>query len=227
VPRRLGRLGVAETEFDRHIAWDVGTAGIGRLLALRFDAPALMGVYSRLVVDLNRYTDDPTLIPEISDGTVVPANRDLDPAEREARLAELYRPYHAAVEASLDAFQARGVVPAVFSVHSFTPVMRGIERPWHVGVLWDRDARMARPLIEALRTGDPDLVVGDNEPYTGRGAQGTIDHHAARRGFPHVLVEVRQDLVATPEGEAEWAERLARPLAGILADPGLYRVETF
>lgn len=227
VPGRLGRLGVAEPEFDRHIAWDIGTAGMGRILADRFDAPALLGVYSRLVVDLNRHLDDPTLMPEISDGTVVPANRDLGPAAREARLAELYRPYHEAVERRLDAFQAEGRVPAVVSVHSFTPVMRGIERPWHVGVLWDRDPRMALPLIEGLRASDPGMVVGDNEPYTGRGTRGTVDRHPARRGFPHVLVEVRQDLVATPDGEAEWAGRLGDVLARILADPDLYRVETF
>uniref|UniRef100_UPI001A973596 N-formylglutamate amidohydrolase n=1 Tax=Arenibaculum pallidiluteum TaxID=2812559 RepID=UPI001A973596 len=224
VPRALGRLGVAEPEFERHIAWDIGTAGLTRLLARRFDAPALLGVYSRLVVDLNRALDDPTLMPEISDGTVVPANRALDAAAREARLEAIYRPYHGMVEHLLDGFAGRGVVPAVVSVHSFTPVMRGLARPWHAGVLWDRDPRMAVPLIAGLRA-DPALVVGDNEPYTGRGAHGTIDRHAVARGLPHVLVEIRQDLIATPEGEAEWAARLADALKPILADPALYRVE--
>jgi predicted N-formylglutamate amidohydrolase len=227
VPARLGRLGLDEAALRRHIAWDVGAAGVTRLLSGRFDATAVLSGYSRLVVDINRAPDDPTWLPEISDGVVVPGNRGLGEAAIAARRRAVYEPYHAAVAAEIDRMLGEGRVPAIVSIHSFTPVMRGFERPWHLGVLWDRDPRLAVPLIEALRR-DARLVVGDNEPYSGRDTVGsTMDVHAARRGLPHVLVELRQDLVATPEGEAEWAGILAEALAPLLADPALYRVERY
>ncbi|HEV7372686.1 N-formylglutamate amidohydrolase [Arenibaculum sp.] len=227
VPARLGRLGLDEAAFGRHIAYDVGAAGVTRLLSRRFDAPAVLSGYSRLVVDINRAVDDPTWLPEISDGVVVPGNRGLGAAEVAARRQAIYDPYHAAVAAEIDRMLGEGRVPAIVSIHSFTPVMRGFERPWHLGVLWDRDPRLSVPLIEALRR-DPRLVVGDNEPYTGRDTLGsTTDVHATRRGLPHVLVELRQDLVVTPAGEAEWAGILAGALSPLLDDPALYRVERY
>lgn len=227
VPERLGRLGLDEAAFGRHIAYDVGAAGVTRLLSRRFDAPAVLSGYSRLVVDINRAVDDPTWLPEISDGVVVPGNRGLGAAEVAARRRAIYDPYHAAVAAEVDRMLGEGRVPAIVSIHSFTPVMRGFERPWHLGVLWDRDPRLSVPLIEALRR-DPRLVVGDNEPYTGRDTLGsTMDVHATRRGLPHVLIELRQDLVATPAGEAEWAGILAGALSALLDDPALYRVERY
>ena len=227
VPGRLDRLGLPDEVLERHIAYDIGAAGVTRLLAGRFDAPAILSGFSRLVIDINRAVDDPTSMPVISDGVIVPGNRALPAAEIEAREAELFRPYHDAVAAHLDRRLGRGEVPAIVSIHSFTPAMRGFERPWHIGILWDRDPRMAVPLIEKLRE-DPRLVVGDNEPYTARNSHGeTIDIHAVPRGLPHVLVEIRQDLIATPEGEAEWAERLAGPLAEICAEPALFSIEKF
>jgi predicted N-formylglutamate amidohydrolase len=225
VPRSLGRLGLEEKDFAGHIAYDIGAAGVTRLLSRRFDARAVLSGYSRLVIDINRGLDDPTSIPEISDGVIVPANRGLPPEAARARVDALFRPYHDKVAAEIERMLAEGRVPAVVSIHSFTPVMNGFERPWHVGILWDRDERMARPLLERLAE-DADLVVGDNEPYTGRDAGGsTLDRHCRARGLPHVLIELRQDLIASPEGQAEWAGRIGDALDGILSDPAIHVME--
>lgn len=225
VPRSLGRLGLEEEDFARHIAYDIGAAGVTRLLSRRFDARAVLSGYSRLVIDINRDLDDPTSIPEISDGVIVPANRDLSPEAARARVEALFQPYHDKVAAEIERLLAEGRVPAIVSIHSFTPVMNGFERPWHVGILWDRDGRMARPLLERLAE-DTDLVVGDNEPYSGRDAGGsTLDRHCRARGLPHVLVELRQDLIASPEGQAEWAGRIGEALEGILSDPAIHVME--
>lgn len=224
IPARLGRLGLDETALARHIAYDIGAAWVTQALAAALDAPAVLSGYSRLVIDLNRAPDDPTAMPVISDGVVVPGNRDLDSGAAEARIAALFRPYHDTIAARLAAFRARGTVPALISIHSFTPIMRGFERPWHIGVLWDRDPRIPVPLMERLRR-DPRLVVGDNQPYSGRNGHGfTIEHHAIPAGLPHVLIEIRQDLIDTRHGASEWAALLTEALKDILADPDLYRV---
>ena len=224
VPHGLGRLGLDEEALSRHIAYDIGAAGVARLLSRRFDAPAVLSGYSRLVIDINRDLDDPTSIPEISDGVVVPANRDLTPEAARARVETLFRPYHDGVAAMIGRMLAGGCVPAVVSIHSFTPVMDGFERPWHLGVLWDSDRRMAGPLLERL-AGEADLIVGDNEPYSGRGAVGsTLDRHCRERGLPHVLIELRQDLIADPEGQAAWAGRIGDALEGVLSDPAIRAV---
>ncbi len=223
IPRALDNLGLDEAALRRHIAWDIGAAEVARALAVRFDAPLILAGYSRLVIDLNRPLDDPTSIPVISEGTIVPGNRDLDPEEAARRADSLFRPYHAAIDDALGRFEAAGRTPALLSIHSFTPVFKGVERPWHVAVLWDRDGRIAQPLMAALRS-DPELLVGDNEPYSARDPAGfTIESHAEPRGLPHVLVEIRQDLIDTHHGAAAWAERLGDALDGILADPALYR----
>ena len=227
VPASLGTLGVDEDALSRHIAWDIGAADVTRALAGRYDAAAVLSGYSRLIVDINRDLEDPTLIPVISDGVIVPANRTLDPAEAVQRMDELFWPYHTAVAAEIDRLFERGQFPAIVSIHSFTPVMRGIARPWHIGILWDRDPRLPVPVIEHLQR-DPRLIIGDNEPYTGKHCEGsTIDRHGAQLGLPHLLVEIRQDLIETPEGAAEWAEILGRALDEVLADPALYRIQHF
>jgi len=232
IPRALGRLGLDEAALTRHIAWDIGIAEVTRLLARRLDAPAVLSHFSRLVVDPNRPLDNPTLMPEISDGTVVPGNRDLDPAARAARIDTFFRPYHAAIDAQLDAMQAPGKaggpgaerVPALVSMHSFTPVMHGVARPWEVGVLWNRDPRLPRPLMERLRA--EGFTVGDNEPYSGADGHGYTQHtHGDRRGLANVLIELRQDLIDTQQGAALWAERLGAALETLLGDPALYRIE--
>jgi predicted N-formylglutamate amidohydrolase len=219
VPRALGDLGLDATAFDRHIAWDIGALDVARRLADAFDAPLVAAGYSRLVVDMNRDPDHPSAIPAESEDTVIPANVGLAPNERARRVAALHTPYHALVAATIDALVARGTAPVIVSVHSFTPVYRAVVRPWHVGVLWNRDARLALPLIAALRE-RKDLLVGDNEPYSGQGGLGyTMQRHADARGLPQVSLEIRQDLIDTHHGAREWAEILRPALAKLLADP--------
>ncbi len=225
VPRALDRLGLPEAGLRQHIGWDIGAAVVARLLARALDAPGVFTGYSRLVIDCNRDPGDPTSIPAISDGVDVPGNRDLSPEARAARRAACFDPYHAAIAARLDALLAAGIVPALLSIHSFTPAMNGIARPWHVGILWDRDARIPVPLLAALRA-EHGIIVGDNEPYSAREPAGyTVRHHAVARGLPHVAIELRQDLIASDDGAAAWAARLAAALRPILARPDIYRIE--
>jgi predicted N-formylglutamate amidohydrolase len=179
VPRALNGLGVPPVAIREHIGWDIGAAAVTRLLAMALDAPALLSGYSRLVVDCNRDPDDRTSIPAESDGVAVPGNRDLSPEARIRRLEACFAPYHMAIAARLDAFAAAGVAPAFLSVHSFTPVMKGMARPWHVGILWDKDPRIPKPLLAALGA-DPSITVGDNEPYSAREPAGfTVRYHAS------------------------------------------------
>ena len=221
MPRALGNLGLDAAQLARHIAWDIGAAEATRELARLLDASALLSGFSRLVIDPNRIAEGPGLIPEISDGIPVPGNRDLTPDQRRQRYETFHQVYHRAVAAELDALAARGPGPAVVSMHSFTPVMVGQERPWQVGILWNRDGRLPLPLMARLRA--EGLVVGDNEPYTGRDFHGyTIHTHAEPRRLANVLIELRQDLIDTHHGAAEWAGRIARALLPILADPNLF-----
>lgn len=225
IPAALDDLGLDETALCRHIAWDIGAIEVAQLLAARFDAPLAHAGYSRLVIDPNRDPEDPTSIVELSDGVVIPGNRGLGPAEVRARRQACFEPYHEMVEATLEGFRRRGVAPAVISVHSFTPVFKGFERPWHYGVLWNQDPRLALPLIEALGR-DNNVLVGDNQPYSGKEEYGySVQVHAERHGLPHVLLELRQDLVDTHHGAADWARRAGDALAHCLArDEGLFRV---
>jgi predicted N-formylglutamate amidohydrolase len=229
IPRALGRLGLEESLLMRHIGWDIGAAGVTRRLAALLDAPAVLCGYSRLVIDCNRGLGDPTSIPEVSDGIAVPGNVGLTPAARVARVDGIFGPYHAAIATQLAAFADRGVVPVLFSVHSFTPVMNGFARPWHVGILWDKDPRVPVPLIAELAAADPRRIVGDNEPYSEREAPAgySVRTHAVPAGLPHAGVEIRQDLIDTDAGIVEWADALAAALRPILARPDINRVERF
>lgn len=213
-----GTLGLPVEEMARHIAHDPGAAGVTRALAAALGSPALLSTFSRLVIDPNRGEDDPTLLMRLYDGTVIPGNRHADAAELERRLDRLYRPYHAAY-ARLAARRADTVICAI---HSFTPQLRGRPpRPWHVGVLHShRDSRLALPLIARLRA-EPDLCVGDNEPYSGHLPGDAIDRHALAHGRPNVLIELRQDLIATPAAQVAWAQRLAPILVQVLKESGL------
>lgn len=210
VPSALGRLGLPQSELDRHIGWDIGIAGTTARLSERLDACAILQAYSRLVIDCNRPLDSPGSIVERSDGTPVPGNLDLDAHQRAQRIAEIFEPYHARIAAELDRRASAGRPVVLVAMHSFTPSMAGNDRPWHAGVLYQRDARFAHALLEALRD-EGDLVVGDNEPYRVSDATDyAIPVHAERRGLPHVELEIRQDLIADEAGQQAWAQRLAR-----------------
>jgi predicted N-formylglutamate amidohydrolase len=225
IPAALGSLGLDQAALWRHIAWDIGIADVTRALARLLDAPAVLAGYSRLVIDCNRRLDDPTSIAQESDGVRVPGNCGLTAADRAARADACFHPYHRAVARLIDGRLKAGLVPAVISMHSFTPVMNGFERPWHVGILWNRDPRLPVPLLERLAR-ESGIHVGDNEPYTGRDEHGySIYVHGEDLGLPHVLIELRQDLIDTRHGAEDWAGRLGAVFAELLADDGLYRVE--
>ncbi len=212
LPRALGRLGLAEAELARHIAFDIGIAGVARRLSDALDAVLIRQNYSRLVIDCNRPLDAPSSIAAISERTPIPGNVGVSDTARAARAREIFSPYHARITAELDRRAAAGRATALIALHSFTPVFTGIARPWHAAVLYHRDPRLARrlkPLLEA----DGEFTVGDNEPYSVSDATDyTIPVHGERRRLPHVLIEIRQDLIAHEEGQRAWAERLARLL---------------
>lgn len=227
VPRALADLGLPPAELKRHIGWDIGAAAVTERLSAHLDAPAVLATYSRLVVDLNRTLDDPTLMPDVSDGTPVPGNAAITEADRAARLAALYDPFHATVTAARRRIAETGRVPVVIGIHSFTPALLDVNcpyagpRPWHVGVLWNRDPRLAVSLIEALRA-ESGLVVGDNEPYSARTGRGhTARFHAEAEGLPWAMLEIRQDLIGTDAGAHAWADRLARIIPALLSDTRL------
>jgi len=217
IPAEYDNLGLPQGELERHIAYDIGVEGVTRALAGRLGVPAVLGTISRLVIDPNRGLDDPTLIMRLSDGAVVPGNADIDEDERQRRIARFYRPYDEAVGALIARSRAAGPEPAILSVHSFTPVWKGVPRPWHAGILWKKDARFAAPLLAALAA-DPQLVVGDNEPYSGGLDGDTMHRHATTKGLTDALIEIRQDLIADAAGIDEWVERLAGVLPGVLDD---------
>src|SRR5271157_6010325 len=221
IPPGYGTLGLPREALERHIAYDIGAADVTRALAAELGAPAVLSTFSRLIIDPNRGLDDPTLVMRFSDGAIVPGNADADAREIARRSARFWAPYRQEIAATVDAMLATGEPPAIVSIHSFTGVLRGAERPWKVGILWDRDGRLPKPLIEAL-VAEPDLSaaeVGDNEPYDGALAGDTIDAIATSRLLANALVEIRQDLIGTHAGALAWADRFARLLEPILADP--------
>jgi predicted N-formylglutamate amidohydrolase len=218
LPAGYGTLGLEDAAFATHIAYDIGAAEVCRALATAYGAPAVLARYSRLLIDLNRGPDDPTLVMKLSDGRIIPGNRNVGPEEIENRLAKYHRPYHEAIAAEIAAAQGEGRVPVLISLHSFTPVWKGFARPWQVGVLWDRDDRLARPLMAELERGG--FVTGDNEPYSGALQNDCLWRHGTMNGLPHVLIEVRQDLLATPEAADGFAIRLKPVLDRALAAMG-------
>ncbi|MCA0302199.1 MAG: N-formylglutamate amidohydrolase [Proteobacteria bacterium] len=213
VPRALGDLGIGEAELSRHIGWDIGGLEAALALSEALDAPLVASGYSRLVIDCNRWPGGEGSTPEVSDGTRVPANAGLSAAAVEARAEACFWPYHREVDRQLDRMAAAGRRVAMLVVHTFTPVMAGFQRPWHVGVLWNDDPRLPVPLLAELRR-DPSLVVGDNEPYSARASyEYTLTAHARPRGLPHASIEIRQDLVGTPAEARAWGRRLAPALS--------------
>jgi predicted N-formylglutamate amidohydrolase len=218
VPPEIGDLGLPREDMMRHIAWDVGARGVTLGLAARLGAGAVLSTFSRLVIDPNRGEDDPTLLMKLYDGSIIPANRHVDAAEIERRKAAYHRPYHAAIREALEGIVESGRTPVLVSMHSYTPQFKGRPlRPWHVGLLWDKDDRLLKPLLARLRA-EPDLVVGDNEPYTGQLEGDCMWQHGTKRGFPHVLIEIRNDLIEGPDQQADWAARLAPMIRGAIED---------
>ncbi|NNE21546.1 MAG: N-formylglutamate amidohydrolase [Rhizobiales bacterium] len=221
-PEKYGSLGLPPSELQRHIAYDIGVDGLTRQLAKKLGVPAVLTKFSRLLIDPNRGLDDPTLIMRLSDGFVVPGNAEIDDSERQHRIAAYYQPYHDEIASLIDEAFESGVVPALLSIHSFTPMWKGTPRPWHAGLLWDaRDRRFSDAMVEAL-SADPYLVVGDNEPYRGGLPGDTVDVHGTHRGIASALLEVRQDLIGDDAGVAEWCARLAQILPGIIELPQLH-----
>ncbi len=209
-----GDLQIAPEDMARHIAYDVGALGVARHLGVLMDAPVVASTFSRLVIDPNRGEDDPTLVMKLYDGTIIPTNRHVDEVEVERRLAKFHRPYHNAL-AQVIAARSN---PVLLAVHSFTPQFRGRAlRPWQVGVLYAQETRLAAPLLDLLR-GEADLCVGDNQPYSGALGGDAMDRHGLQTGRPHVLIELRNDLIERPEDQKAWAVRLAPLLDQALRD---------
>jgi predicted N-formylglutamate amidohydrolase len=216
VPEPYGGLGLAPDLFATHIAQDIGAATVTRTLARAYGAPAILARWSRLLIDLNRGADDPTLVMKLSDGSIVPGNRDADAAEVAKRIVRFHAPYHNAIEAEIARVREAGTVPVLVSLHSFTPEMKGVKRPWEIGILWDRDDRLAKPLLDRFaRAG---FVVGDNEPYDGELENDCMYRHGTMHGVPHVLIEMRQDLIATEDAAHAFAQRIKPVIDAALAD---------
>ena len=215
IPKALGDLGITEEELSRHVGWDIGGLDAAIELSKILDAPLVASGYSRLVIDCNRTPGTPTSMPEISELTAVPGNVGLSADQKASRVAEIFRPYHDRIESELDRRQRASRPTALIAMHSFTPVFKGVARPWHAGVLYNRDPRFAHLLMALLKREDG-FVIGDNEPYSVTDdSDYTIPVHGERRGLHHVAIEIRQDLIAEGDGQREWGERLARllPLA--------------
>jgi len=225
MPPAYAGLGMAPTDLQRHIAYDIGAARLTTRLAELTGASAALAGFSRLLIDPNRGEDDPTLVMRISDGAIIPGNARVGADEITARIENFWRPYRRACVGLVEAALASGQIPVLLGVHSFTPTFRGVARPWRCGVLWDNDPRLAHPLIEALRA--EGLRVGDNEPYDGALKNDSMYELSTARGLPGALIEIRQDELATPEACDAWAERLAGVLPAILARSDMRRIEVF
>lgn len=230
IPAALAELGLDEHVRREHVAWDPGAAIVTEIIADRLNCPAVLANYSRLVIDLNRdpAKQDPSTIPAISDGHDIPGNQNLSSSERQMRIEQLHEPYHQAIDRQLNALTAYQPAPLLFSIHTFTPILRGYvkPRPWHAGMLWNTDPRLAIPLMTYLENHDH-LCIGNNEPYSGREIAYTMMRHGDARGFPNCAIEIRQDLLKDRNDCLWWAEHLAEALGQVLATPGIHQVEFF
>ena len=217
IPAEFSDLGLPKAQLARHIAYDIGTQALTRALASRLNCPAVISGFSRLLIDPNRGIDDPTLVMRIADGAVVPGNARLDDAGKALRIERFYKPYDNAINRTLRAMDASALPPLLLSLHSFTPEMKGVHRPWHVTVIWDFDPRLNRAVIDALKC-EPGLIVGENEPYQGGYPGDTLDRHVLSKGIAHALIELRQNEIDTDAKVLAWADRLARLLKPLLND---------
>ncbi|MFD0986453.1 DUF1244 domain-containing protein [Methyloligella solikamskensis] len=215
IPERFSQLGLKDEIMRRHIAYDPGAKGVATRLAELLGAPALLTRFSRLLIDPNRGPRDPTQIMQISDSVIVPGNVGMTAEQRQERIDTFYKPYHEAIDALIDQGVEGGRVPALLAIHSFTPAWKGVPRPWHATVLWDKDGRLPQPLLAGLSAED-DIVSGENVPYSGELEGDTLNRHGTRRGIAHALIELRQDLLGTEQQQEEWAQRLARIVTSVM-----------
>ena len=221
-PLSMAGFGLKQKDMRRHIAWDIGAKNVTQIISKKLDAPAILAGYSRLVIDLNRKPGDPKSIPEVSDSTSIVGNLKLTKKQKIEREETFFWPYHRGVSNFLKLMKLRGIIPIIFSVHSFTPYLGKNKRKWHVSVLWNRDPRIAIPLLDRLNsTSGPHFLVGDNEPYSGRETAFTIDFHAGTKGLPNCAVEIRQNLINTPKGAKKWANIIADALSEIIKNEDL------
>ncbi|MDP6474068.1 MAG: N-formylglutamate amidohydrolase [Alphaproteobacteria bacterium] len=218
VPRHMDSLGLAESDLSRHIAWDIGAGMVTRHLAELLDAPAFLAGYSRLVIDCNRPLTSPTSIPNASDNRPIPANQAVSAEQAAARAEAFYWPYHRQISGLLDRLTAGAKIPLFVALHSFTPQLDGgAPRPWHIGLLFEHDARLVAPLRAAFTALVPGICIGENEPYAIVGPSDySIPEHGQKRGLPHIEIEIRQDLIDTPDGAALWAGRISEALQCVL-----------
>ncbi len=226
LPKEYDLLGLTTIELSRHIGYDIGVAEVTRALARSLSVPAILANYSRLLIDPNRGEDDLTLVMQISDGIVIPQNVNVSTDEVANRIQKYYRPYHDAITTAIEQFQNLDITPALLSIHSFTPIWRGQERPWHAGVLWDRDPRFAIPLLNILSQ-DKNLIVGDNEPYTGALKYDTMYKHGTVNGLAHALLEIRQDQISKQSGVKIWVDRLVAILVKIMSNSNFNQVSHY
>ncbi|MGH1351509.1 MAG: N-formylglutamate amidohydrolase [Methyloligellaceae bacterium] len=221
IPEQYNNLGMDEAQLQRHIAYDIGVESVTRQMCEMINVPAVMTNYSRLLIDPNRGNDDPTLIMRLSDGAIVPGNASVDEKERQHRIETYHTPYHREIDTQIDNMTlSAGKPPALLSIHSFTDNWKGTHRPWHITVLWDDDERLVRPLLDTLRE-DTSIIVGENVPYTGELEGDCMHQHGSNRGLAHALIEIRQDLISTFEGQKAWAERLSEVMQKLLDDKNL------
>lgn len=224
IPDSLENLGLTEDQLNEHIAWDIGAAQLTTRLAKKLDCTAILNNYSRLVVDCNRYLSDPSAFAQKTDQIVVPGNVELNELDKATRAEAIYYRYHREIRKELESRIHTNSAPVLISIHSFTPQLRGqAKRDFHVGVLWDKDGRIPLPLLKKLRM-DNDLIVGDNQPYSGKDmADYTIDHHAEAKGLAHVSIEIRQDLISHESGLNTWVDRLSEAFYSIFADKSVFQ----
>jgi len=217
VPPEFNDLGLENAELSQHIGWDIGAKALALIVAETLDATAVSCSFSRLLIDPNRALDNPALIPETSDGIVIPGNLGLSPHDREHRVTTYYKPYHDHLRRTLDEVQAAHSDPLIVSVHSFTPELadKAEDRPWHIGMLWKDDEKTARRIMEILRT-ETNYVIGDNEPYSGEMYNFTVDKHVGPRRVRHATFEVRQDVISDPVGISEMARIIASALSKLV-----------
>lgn len=214
IPPEVGDIGVDAADMEKHVAWDIGTELLAMRLQSLLKCPAVIAEWTRLLIDLNRDPKHPGLVPEASDGIAIPYNVAMSSAEKMQRMQAYFAPYHQRISQEVDKLEK----PFLIALHSFTPQMDGFDRPWHMGFLWNSDARLSLRAAEIMAEIEPALAIGLNQPYSGKALNYTMDRHAERRGLPYLSLEIRQDLLTAPEQIAAWADRISILLRRLTGD---------